>query len=88
MLTTMGIFEEPSRRTFRNNKTSDFLREDKPQNVRAMILMHNSPEMSLPWYEQLEDGVKTGEVPFRLAICLTIMSSVHFSQEQWIVSRP
>jgi hypothetical protein len=23
--------------------------------------------MSLPWYEQLEQGIKTGEVPFRLA---------------------
>ncbi|MEQ1515412.1 MAG: methyltransferase [Usitatibacteraceae bacterium] len=32
-----------------------------------MILMHNSDTMSRPWYEQLEQGVRTGGVPFRLA---------------------
>ena len=56
MLAAMGIFEEVSPRVFRNNKLSDCLREGNPQNVRAMILMHNSPEMSRPWYEQLEQG--------------------------------
>ncbi|MEJ2061620.1 MAG: methyltransferase [Gammaproteobacteria bacterium] len=65
MLASMGIFEQAGKQ-FKNNKTSAFLREDNPQCVRAMILMHNSPEMSRPWYEQLEQGVRTGEVPFKL----------------------
>lgn len=66
MLAAMGIFEEVTPRVFRNNKLSNCLREGNPQNVRAMILMHNSPEMSSPWYEQLEQAVCSGDVPFRL----------------------
>ena len=64
MLAAMGIFEEVSPRVFRNNKMSVFLRDDNPKNMRAMILMHNSPEMSRPWYEQLEHGVRSGDIPF------------------------
>lgn len=67
MLAAMGIFEEASAREFRNNRTSAYLRTDHPQSVRAMILMHNSEVMSRPWYEQLERGVRQGEVPFELA---------------------
>jgi hypothetical protein len=67
MLAAMGIFDEVSPRVFRNNALSAYLREDNPKNVRAMILMHNSMEMSLPWYEHLEQGVRNGEVPFQLA---------------------
>lgn len=67
MLAAMGIFAEVSPRVFRNNKLSDCLREGNPQNVRAMILMHNSPEMSQPWCEQLEQAVRSGDSPFRLA---------------------
>jgi hypothetical protein len=67
MLAAMGIFDEVSPRVFKNNALSAYLREDNPKNVRAMILMHNSMEMSLPWYEQLEQGVHNGEVPFQLA---------------------
>lgn len=67
MLAAVGIFEQPSPRYFRNNKLSSFLRTDNPQNVRAMILMHNSEVMSRPWYEQLERGVREGAVPFELA---------------------
>ncbi len=66
MLAAMDIFEERSPRKFANNKLSNFLRRDNPQNVRAMILMHNSSVMSRPWYEAFEGGVRTGEVPFRL----------------------
>ena len=32
-----------------------------------MILMHNSDAMSLPWYEQLEQGIRQGVPPFRLS---------------------
>lgn len=67
MLAAMGVFEEISPRVFRNNALSNHLREDNPKNVRAMILMHNSIEMSQPWYEQLEQGVRSGEVPFQIS---------------------
>ncbi len=67
MLCSMGIFEESSYQVFRNNRVSNYLRQDKPNNLRAMILMHNSKEMSLPWYESLEQGIKSGNVPFELS---------------------
>lgn len=66
LLTAMGVFEEQSPGVFRNNALSMHLQEDNPKNVRAMILMHNSAEMSRPWYEQLEPGIRRGETPFRL----------------------
>lgn len=68
MLAAMGVFEETAPGVFRNNALSDGLRGDRPKNVRAMILMHNSPEMSLPWLEPLEQGVRTeAVVPFQAA---------------------
>ena len=66
MLAAMGIFAEVSPCIFANNKLSNCLREGNPQNVRAMILMHNSIEMSRPWYEQLEQAVRNGGEPFKL----------------------
>jgi hypothetical protein len=67
MLAANGVFDEHASRCFRNNKLSSFLRTDNAQNVRAMILMHNSEIMSRPWFEQLERGVREGSVPFELA---------------------
>lgn len=67
MLAAIGVFEEPARSVFRNNKVSAHLRTDHPQSVRAMVLMHNSEPMSRPWFEQLERGVREGVPPFRLA---------------------
>ncbi|MDX8126684.1 methyltransferase [Methylomonas sp. OY6] len=67
MLAAIGVFEEVSLRRFRNNKLSSCLRQDYPNSVRAMVLMHNSPEMSRPWFEQLEQGVRNGGVPFESA---------------------
>ena len=64
MLGSMGIFDETAPRVFKNSKTSAFLRQDNPKNVRAMILMHNSPEMTKPWMESLEESVRDGGVPF------------------------
>ncbi len=64
MLAAMGVFEETSPCVFANNRLSSPLREDKPNSVRAMILMHNSDEMSRPWYEQLGNCVRKGGVPF------------------------
>lgn len=66
MLAAMGVFEETAPRRFCNNKQSGPLRKDHPNSVRAIILMHNSETMSRPWYEQLEQGVRTGNTPFEL----------------------
>lgn len=54
MLVAMGVFREDSPGKFANNKLSNCLREDSEENVRSMVLMHNSPEMSRPWFEELE----------------------------------
>lgn len=67
LLAALGVFEETAPARYRNNRVSDCLRADKPNNVRAMILMHNSEAMSRPWFEQLERGVREGLPPFRLA---------------------
>ena len=64
MLASIGIFEEMAPRVFRNSGTSGYLRRDNPKNVRAMILMHNSPEMTQPWLEPLEQSMRDGGVPF------------------------
>jgi hypothetical protein len=67
MLGSMGVFDESAPRVFKNSKTSAFLRQDNPKNVRAMILMHNSPEMTKPWMESLEESIRDGGVPFAKA---------------------
>lgn len=64
MLASLGIFREEAQRRFSNSRLSECLRRDHPQSVRAMILMHNSPEMTRPWVEGLEPAIRTGEVPF------------------------
>lgn len=66
MLAAHGVFEETSPGVFRNNRVSDPLRTDRPGCVRAMVLMHGGPDMSRPWFEQLEQGVRQGVPPFRL----------------------
>lgn len=65
-LAAMGIFREVSPNSFANNTLSDHLRGDHPQSMRSMVLMHNSPLMSCPWYENLEQGIREGKPPFRL----------------------
>jgi hypothetical protein len=67
MLVAMGIFVEEKPRRFGNNSLSNCLRQDNPGNMRPMILLHNSEEMSRPWYQNLEQGVRRGRVPFELA---------------------
>ena len=64
MLVSMDIFSEPESGQIANNNSSNHLDEANPQCVRAMILMHNSPEMTRPWTEELENGIRSGEVPF------------------------
>ena len=67
MLAAMGIFEIDPDGRVANNALSQPLRTDSPVCVRNMVLMHNSPQMSRPWFEALEQGVRGGQVPF--AIC-------------------
>lgn len=67
MLASLGVFEARAQRRFRNNKISACLRRDHPKSVRALILMHNSPEMSRPWFETLTPAIRSGEVPFVLS---------------------
>jgi hypothetical protein len=64
MLAAMGVFFETSARTFKNSKLSNYLRRDNPKNVSAMILMHNSTEMVIPWLDALETSIRDGGVPF------------------------
>jgi hypothetical protein len=66
-LAALGVFEETAPRSYRNNALSAFLRSDRSDNVRAMILMHNAEPMSRPWFEQLKRGVREGVPPFVLA---------------------
>lgn len=66
MLAALGVFSEVAPGRFRNNALSHRLRRDNPQCVRDMILLHNSPELSLPWLHTLEEGIRTGTPPFAL----------------------
>jgi hypothetical protein len=66
MLSAMGIFEVGRDGRVANNPLSQPLRAGSANCVRNMVLMHNSPEMSRPWHEALEQGVRDGRVPFAL----------------------
>lgn len=65
MLVAMGVFEETSSHHFRNNRLSNELRGDRPNNVRAMILLHNCPEMARPWFETFDSGMRDNKPPFQ-----------------------
>lgn len=64
MLASIGVFEEIYNKCFRNNNLSNCLRKTHPQSVRDMVLLHNSAEMSRPWFETLGPAIRNGEVPF------------------------
>lgn len=66
LLAAMGVFQESAPSLYRNNRVSHSLRTDRRDSVRALVLMHNSPEMSRPWFETLEQGIRTGACPFQL----------------------
>ncbi|MDT9002411.1 methyltransferase [Paucibacter sp. APW11] len=63
-LAAIGIFELVAPGQVRNNRLSQPLRRDRPGSVRSMVLMHNSPAMSRPWYESLSASLRDGSVPF------------------------
>ncbi|WP_444932308.1 methyltransferase [Microbulbifer sp. SSSA002] len=64
MLCAMGIFKEVRPRCFSHNRNSKVLRSDANDSVKNMVLMHNSPEFSQPWFNDFEDCIKEGSVPF------------------------
>lgn len=64
MLASIGVFKERAHRVFRNNRLSACLRSDHSQSVRDMVLMHNSDVMARPWFESLEESIRSGETPF------------------------
>ena len=66
LLAALGVFTIDADRRIRNNTLSQPLRADRPGGVRHMILMHNSPEMSRPWFETLEAGIRQGRPPFEI----------------------
>ena len=61
---SIGVFKETSHRHFVHNKLSKPLVRNSKNNVCDMILMHNSPEMTLPWMDAMEESVKDGKTPF------------------------
>lgn len=66
LLAAMGVFREDGAGYYRNNRLSDGLRSDRSGTVRQIIMMHNSPELSRPWFEALEQGIRVGATPFNL----------------------
>ncbi|MCO1336883.1 hypothetical protein MO867_21375 [Microbulbifer sp. OS29] len=64
MLSAMGVFKETKARHFAHNRNSYVLRSDSDKSVKNMILMHNSPEFSRPWFMGLEGNIQKGRVPF------------------------
>lgn len=67
LLAALGVFRETRPGVFANNRVSNHLRDGHAGSVRPLVLMHNAEAMSLPWYAQLEQGVRSGKVPFELA---------------------
>ncbi|TWX64332.1 methyltransferase [Colwellia demingiae] len=63
-LASIGIFKEVSHKVFAHNKLSLPLVRSQPNCVSDMILMHNCEEMTLPWMDAMEAGIKDGEIPF------------------------
>ncbi|MCB1665044.1 MAG: hypothetical protein KDI28_04655 [Pseudomonadales bacterium] len=66
MLAANGVFEEMEQGRYRNNRVSACLRRDAPGSVRDMVLLHNSDEMSMPWYQGLLPGLRDNRVPFEV----------------------
>ncbi len=63
-LAAMGVFSLGADGRVSNNPVSQALRSDRPGSVRHVVLMHNSPEMTQPWLDALEESLHTGVVPF------------------------
>jgi len=81
MLDSLGIFKEISPRLFKNSKMSNYLRIDNPDNVLAMVLMHNSPEMTKPWTDALEESIQDGGIPFEKTNKLDLFEYMNQNKE-------
>ena len=81
MLASSGIFKERSPRIFKNSKISDYLRRDNPDNVLAMVLMHNSPEMTKPWTDALEESIRDGGIPFEKSNTLDLFEYMNQNKD-------
>ncbi len=64
MLGSLGVFREVSPGVFANTAMSEYLRADNEKSLRALILMHNAPQMTRPWTEALEPCMQSGAIPF------------------------
>ncbi|MEZ8227020.1 methyltransferase [Vibrio splendidus] len=63
-MASIGIFKEKSHRQFIHTRLSLSLQRENKENVCDMVLMHNSPQMTLPWMEAMEESIKSGSTPF------------------------
>lgn len=63
-LASIGVFKEVSHKVFSHNKLSLPLARNQANCVADMVLMHNCEEMTLPWMDAMEAGIKYGETPF------------------------
>jgi len=63
-LASIGVFKEVSHKVFAHNKLSLPLSRNQANCVADMVLMHNCEEMTLPWMDAMEAGIKHGDTPF------------------------
>ena len=80
MLASIDIFNETSPRCFKNSSLSSYLM-DHNTTVRSMILMHNSPEMSSPWFETMENGISQGRAPFEIKHGVELFEYMNLNRE-------
>src|SRR5918992_2176137 len=59
LLTSLGVFEEVTPRTFRLTPLGETLRSDAPDSVRNFAITETAPGHWLPW-GRLLDSVRTG----------------------------
>ena len=62
-----GIFSRTADGRIHNNAVSEYLNRHRDNNVRAMILLHQSPQMLQAWMDDLPRGARQGKVPFQLS---------------------
>jgi len=65
-MAAFGIFEFTDIDTVRNNEVSAFLDRNHKNNVRSMILMHQSTPMYEAWWKGISEGIRQGEPAFAL----------------------
>ncbi len=66
LLAALGVFEEPRPGQWRNNKGSAPLRSGRKDSVRDLVLLHQRPEMSSPWFNSLGTALQEGGCAYAL----------------------